>query len=232
MKNLKLYEDFTENLFDLPVFVKWEDEEDEKFTDLVYPVLEPLQGDYFEMDEPSRAYGTWKESGDLRSDNWLTRETLKHLGILTAQELKRLGEVFPDDHKQYKRKDWQGKEIIGYTVITPIFGNFYWYSVLEEKNGKKVRGKDRFWLIAKDAYGKYRVAHGEEKELRNLWNSAKAWENLEDLVRSEIPTLKEIGKHFDGHLEDQKDEWEREEQSNTDDDDDYRSTIDYNWYNR
>jgi len=30
MKNLKLFEDFTEELFNLPVFVEWTDEEDEK----------------------------------------------------------------------------------------------------------------------------------------------------------------------------------------------------------
>jgi len=92
--------------------------------------------------------------------------------------------------------------------------------------------KEKIWLIAKDAYGKYRVAHGEVSELRSLWNSAKPWENLEDLVKSEIPTLKEIAQYFNDHLEDEKDAWDREAESNSRDDDDYRATIDYNWYNR
>jgi len=234
MKNLKLFEDFTEELFNLPVFVEWTDEEDEKFSDLVYPVLEPFEGDYFELDEPSRGYGKWEESNDLRADYWLTKDSMNKLGILTHPELKKMQEIFPDNHREYKRKDWQGKEVTGYSVIQPIFGNFYWYAIPEERNGKPYWGrkKEKIWLIAKDAYGKYRVAHGEVSELRSLWNSAKPWENLEDLVKSEIPTLKEIAQYFNDHLEDEKDAWDREAESNSRDDDDYRATIDYNWYNR
>lgn len=235
MKNIKLFEDFTEELFNLPVFTEWTDEEDVKFSDLVYPVLEPFQGDYFILEEPSKRYGESRESDDIKVDYWLTKNSMIKLGLIESRdEIKKMQELFPDNHRRYTTKDWQGKEVIGFNIIEPIFGNFYWYAIPEDRNGRPYWGnkQEKIWLIAKDPYGNYRVAHGGIKELRSLWNSAKPWENLEDLIKSEIPTLKEIGQHFDGHLQDEKDEWDREAESNERGEDDYRATIDYNWYNR
>lgn len=222
MRHLSLYESFAEEIFNIPIFNPWTDEEDDLLFDLTYPVLDQFEGENFIIDEPSRNYGRWDDVSDIVSANWLIHESISFLGILDKTEQSILREAFPDQKKSYQYKDIiTGQPKTREYNSSQIFGTFYWYSVPDGEAMKPwSKRKEMFWLIAKDSMGKFRAINGTKSELRNLWNGAKKWEDLKSLIESELPTLKDIAQYFDKHLEIEIEEWKSEEM-------DYHSRYDY-----
>jgi hypothetical protein len=214
MNHIRLYENFAEELFDVPVFYPLTDDEDNLFLEESGDILKEFEGKYFELDEPSTHFGSWNDSSDLRCHYWLTSKTMP-AGILNNIEFSNLKLSFPDEEKTYKYRE-VGIEKERKYKFPKIFGHFFWYSIPVEP--KRSSRREMYWVMAKDSFGKFRAINGEMKELRNLWNSAKKWNSLEDLIKSETPTLKSIGKYFNDHVEFQRDEWESEETNSSSDD--------------
>lgn len=222
MRHLSLYESFAEEIFNIPIFNPWTDEEDDLLFDLTYPVLDQFQGKNFIIDEPSRNYGSWDDVSDIVSSYWLVHKSISSLGMLDRNEESILREAFPDKKKSYEYKNpITGQPTIREYNSSQIFGTFYWYSIPDGEPMKPwSKRKEMFWMIGKDSMGKFRAINGPKKDLRNLWNQAKKWEDLKSLIESELPTIRDIAQYFDKHLEIEIKEWESEEM-------DYRSRYDY-----
>jgi hypothetical protein len=212
MKHLSLYESFAEEMFDIPIFNPWTNEEDELLFDMTEPVLREFESDNFILDEPSRSYGDWQDVSDLVCPYWLVHKAIQKLRILDTNEMGILKEAFPDRKRSYEYKNSLTGQISKRESTSPqIFGTFYWYSVPAGDTPKIwSRRKEMIWLIAKDSMGRFRAVNGEEKELRSLWDKAKKWDDLKSLIESEIPKLKDIAQYFEKHLELEIDEWESE----------------------
>jgi hypothetical protein len=212
MNNLKTFESFTAEIFGLPFFLEVTDEEDEKISEALYKGLGEFEDSYFDMDEPSLALKEVIEDYDseVRADFWLANSTVEYLHILDKTEMDILKSAYP--YKIHKSpiggREWKWPV---------IYGTFIWYSIKPQKKEpgmtKSPEREHRIWMVAKDGDGlfkaidaKYFPNETKNPELRSALSSAKAWEDLDALLESQIPHLKSIGKYVQEHCKNEENE--------------------------
>jgi hypothetical protein len=204
MNNLKTFESFSRDAFNLPLFNEMTDEEDEKVSDALYKGLGEFQNNFFQMDEPSTGFRANEDiEVETRADYWLVNPTVNDLEILSDAEFKNLESLYPK--KKITRVTVNGKDHSYYFNV--VYGTFIWYSI------KGPKRQYRIWLIAKDEDHLFRaidaeyITYGKQNTiLRSAWDSAKQWEDLDVLLAEQIPHLKSIGKYVQEHCENEEDE--------------------------
>jgi len=202
MNNLKTFESFSRDVFGLPFFNEVTNEEGEKIDTMVYDALKEFENSNFEMDEPSLNFGSNDDpENKTRSDYWLANPTVKALRILDSAEMSNLESSYPK--KKHRSITINGKENSFYFDV--IYGNFIYYSIAE-----RVGRQYRIWMIGKDEDHLFRAIDAKydyskhNTEIRNAWNSAKQWDDLDALLATQIPHLKSIGKYIQDHCRDEE----------------------------
>jgi len=214
MNNLKTFESFSRDVFGLPFFSEVSDEEGEKIDTMVYDTLKEFENSYFEMDEPSLGFGSNDDpENKTRSDYWLANSTVRDLRILNDSEMSNLESTYPK--KRHNSIMVNGREHAYEFAV--IYGNFIYYSI------KGPKRQYRIWMIGKDEDHLFRSVDAEyvygktNTTIRDAWDSAKQWDDLDALLASQIPHLKSIGKYVQEHC---KNEDEEKEEVKRDYDDD------------
>ena len=214
MNNLKTFESFSRDVFGLPFFSEVSDEEGEKIDTTVYETLKEFEDSSFEMDEPSLGFGSNDDpENKTRSDYWLANPTVRDLRILNDSEMSNLESTYPK--KRHNSIMVNGKEHAYEFAV--IYGNFIYYSI------KGPKRQYRIWMIGKDEDHLFRSVDAEyvygktNTTIRDAWDSAKQWDDLDALLASQIPHLKSIGKYVQEHC---KNEDEEKEEVKRDYDDD------------
>lgn len=202
MQHIKIFEDFARELFGFPIFSEWVyEEDDDKFTDLVYPILEPFQGEYFQLDEPSKKFTPVdpQKLSDFVCQFYITVSSLRDLNRFNRFESDPSQKIVMDEKEINILEKAFPSEVRPYGTTEKLFGVFYWYSY---DYREKKSPYDQIWMVAKNDNGKFKCANGNIGKVMEEWiNSEREFDDLESLVKDQEETLREIGKRFNTHLE-------------------------------